>query len=121
MHVCCLGVGSPTVVLDSGLSDSWLSWHRVQPDVAQFTRVCSYDRAGLGWSDPSPRSRTSKVFAEELHTLLQHANIAPPYILVGHSMGGYDVRVFTKAYPREVVGWFWLMRLIPIYLSDCRN
>jgi pimeloyl-ACP methyl ester carboxylesterase len=104
MHIYCIGNGEPTVILDSGLSDSWLSWHSVQPEVSQFTQVCSYDRAGLGWSDSSPRTRTSKVFAEELHTLLQHAEISPPYVLVGHSMGGYDVRMFASLYRQEVVG-----------------
>ena len=104
MHIYCVGRGTPTVILDSGLSDSWLSWHKVQPLVAEFTRVCSYDRAGLGWSDSSPKPRTSKVFVQELHTLLQNAKVAPPYVLVGHSMGGYDVRLFTSLYPSEVAG-----------------
>jgi hypothetical protein len=63
MHIDCIGKGSPTAVLDSGLSDSSLSWYKVQPEVAQFTRVCSYDRAGLGWSQPSPNPRNSGVFA----------------------------------------------------------
>ena len=104
MHIDCVGEGTPTVILDSGLSDSWLSWHKVQPTVSGFTRVCSYDRAGLGWSDSSPKARTSKVFAQELHTLLQNAKVAPPYVLVGHSMGGYDVRVFASLYRPEVAG-----------------
>ncbi len=74
----------------------------VGPHVAQVTRVCSYDRAGLGYSDSSPRPRTSKVMAEELHTLLQNAGITGPVILVGHSMGGYDVRLFASLYRNEV-------------------
>ena len=69
MHINCTGQGSPIVILDSGLGDSYISWHKVQPQIAQFTRVCSYDRAGLGYSDSSPRPRTSKVMAEELHAL----------------------------------------------------
>jgi pimeloyl-ACP methyl ester carboxylesterase len=104
MHLDCVGEGSPTVVLDSGLSDSSLSWYKVQPEVAQFTRVCSYDRAGLGWSEPSPYPRNSGVFAEELHTLLHNAKIDGPFVLVGHSMGGYDVRIFASRFPSEVVG-----------------
>lgn len=60
MHLYCTGQGSPTVILDSGIGDSWLSWYKVQPQVGQFTRVCSYDRAGMGWSDPSPKARTSR-------------------------------------------------------------
>lgn len=104
MHVACTGQGSPAVILDSGLGDSYISWNKVQPQIAQFARVCSYDRAGLGYSDSSPHPRTSKHFAEELHTLLHNADIAPPYILVGHSMGGYDVRLYASLYRSEVAG-----------------
>jgi pimeloyl-ACP methyl ester carboxylesterase len=96
--------GRPTVILESGLGDSYISWRKVQPEIAKFARVCSYDRAGLGFSDSSSRPRTSRVIAEELHGLLQAAAIAPPYILVGHSMGGYDVRLYASLYPKEVVG-----------------
>jgi pimeloyl-ACP methyl ester carboxylesterase len=104
LHIYCTGQGSPTVILDSGLGDSYLSWRKVQPEIAKFTRVCSYDRAGLGYSDTSPRARTSQVFAEELGLLLRSANVAPPYILVGHSMAGFDVRLFTSLFRNEVVG-----------------
>jgi pimeloyl-ACP methyl ester carboxylesterase len=104
MHINCAGQGTPVVILDSGLGDSYISWHKVQAPIAQFTRVCSYDRAGLGYSDPSPRARTSKVMAEELHTLLHNAAIPPPYILVGHSIGGYNVRLFASLYRSQVAG-----------------
>jgi pimeloyl-ACP methyl ester carboxylesterase len=108
MHIDCVGdstvKGSPTVILDSGLGDSYLSWRKVQPQIAKFARVCSYDRAGIGYSDGSPRPRTSQIIAEELHALLQAAGIAPPYVLVGHSMGGYDVRLFASLYRSEVRG-----------------
>jgi len=104
MHIDCTGEGSPTVILDSGLGDSYLSWRKVQPEIAKFTRVCSYDRAGLGYSDPSSEPRTSKVIAEELHALLLAASVSPPYVIVGHSMGGYDVRVYTSLYRNDVVG-----------------
>jgi len=104
MHIDCTGQGTPTVVLDSGLGDSFVSWQKVQPEIAKFTQVCSYDRAGIGYSDPSPRARTSHVIAEELNSLLHAAGISPPYILVGHSMGGYDVRVFAGLYRNEVAG-----------------
>jgi len=104
MHIDCTGEGSPTVILDSGLGDSYVSWRKVQPQIAKFVRVCSYDRAGLGYSEISPRPRTSKVIAEELHSLLQAAHIPPPYVLVGHSMAGYDVRLYTSLYRNEVAG-----------------
>ncbi len=104
MHIYCTGEGSPTVILESGLGDSYLSWRKVQPQIAKFTRVCSYDRAGLGYSESSSQPRTSKVIAGELHTLLKAAGIAPPYVLVGHSMGGYNVRLYASLYRSEVVG-----------------
>ncbi len=104
MHIDCAGDAGPSVVLDSGLGDSYISWRKVQPEIAKFARVCSYDRAGLGYSEPSSQPRTSKVIAEELHGLLRAAGIAPPYILVGHSMGGYDVRLYASLYPKEVAG-----------------
>ena len=104
MYIYCVGQGTPAVILDSGLGDSHISWRKVQPQIGQFTQVCSYDRAGLGYSDSSPRPRTSKVIAEELHTFLHNAGISPPYILVGHSMGGFDVRMFASLYRSEVAG-----------------
>lgn len=104
MHIDCSGEGSPAVILDSGMGDGFTSWRKVQPKIAQFTRVCSYDRAGKGYSEPSPQVRTAKVFAEELHALLQNAGIAAPYILVGHSMAGFDIRLFAKMYRNEVEG-----------------
>jgi len=104
MHIDCVGDGNPTVILDSGLGDSYISWRKVQPQIGRFTRVCSYDRAGMGYSDPGSDPRTSKVIAGELHALLQAAHIMPPYVLVGHSMGGYNVRVFTSLYHNEVAG-----------------
>ncbi len=104
MHIDCSGQGSPAVILDSGLGDSYITWEKVQPKIAEFTRVCSYDRAGLGYSDSSPRPRTSQDMAEELRTLLHNADIAPPYLLVGHSMAGYNVRLYQSLYPNEVIG-----------------
>jgi pimeloyl-ACP methyl ester carboxylesterase len=104
MHIYCTGEGTPAVILDSGLGDSFVSWRKVQPQIAKFTRVCSYDRAGIGYSDSSPRARTSEEIAQELSWLLQSAAVSPPYILVGHSMGGFDVRVFTNMHRGEVAG-----------------
>jgi pimeloyl-ACP methyl ester carboxylesterase len=104
MHLYRLGEGSPTVILESGLNDSWLYWYRVQPAVANFTRVCSYDRAGVGWSDTQPEPPHSRNIALHLHSLLTNAGVKPPYILVGHSIGGIHVRVYQNMYPSDVVG-----------------
>jgi pimeloyl-ACP methyl ester carboxylesterase len=104
MHIDCMGEGTPAVILDSGLGDSFISWRKVQPQIAGVTRVCSYDRAGIGYSSPSSGPRTSDAIAGELHALLRAAGIPGPYVLVGHSMGGYDVRVFASSYRSEVAG-----------------
>ena len=104
MHIHCTGEGSPTVILESGLGDTYVSWRKVQPEIAKFARVCSYDRAGLGYSDPSSQPRTSKAIATQLHALLQAAGIAPPYVLVGHSLGGFNVRLYASLYHSEVAG-----------------
>lgn len=101
MHIDCTGRGLPTVVLVPGLGATWLAWYKVQPLVAQFTRVCSYDPAGYGWSAPSPKPLLFKVMAESLHQLLQNAGIPSPYVLVGHSFGGMVVRLFAARYPDE--------------------
>jgi pimeloyl-ACP methyl ester carboxylesterase len=104
MNLYCTGSGAPTVVLDAGGGGWSLVWRYVQPAVAQTTRVCSYDRAGLGFSDPGPLPRTTDAIADDLHALLHAAGIAPPYVLVGHSMGGFDMRVFADRYRAEVGG-----------------
>ncbi|MBI5965915.1 MAG: alpha/beta hydrolase [Chloroflexi bacterium] len=105
LHINCIGVGSPTVIIEAGLGDWSTSWGgTVQPEVSKTTRVCTYDRAGMGWSDPGPLPRDAAHFAKELHTLLQNANIPGPYIMVGHSLGGATVRVFVHDYASEVAG-----------------
>ena len=104
LHLYCSGSGSPTVILDYGLEGSYLDWRLVQPEVAGFTRVCSYDRGGYGWSDPSPKPRIPSVMAEELHTLLAAAGEEPPYILVGHSYGGFDALMYAHKFPNETAG-----------------
>ena len=104
LHINCIGEGSPTVVMDYGLGGLSLVWSLVQPEVAKFTRVCTYDRAGYAWSASSPKTRTSQQMVKELHTLLNHAQIEGPYVLVGHSLGGLNVRLFASQYPEEVVG-----------------
>jgi pimeloyl-ACP methyl ester carboxylesterase len=96
--------GQPTVVLVGGLGDGIEAWKLVQPAVAQFARVVAYDRAGLGESEPDTAPPTPRRIATQLHTLLQNAGIKPPYVLVGHSIGGPHVRMFTGLYPGEVAG-----------------
>ncbi len=105
LHINCVGTGSPTVVIDAGAGDWSTSWNaHVQPELAKTTRVCTYDRAGLGWSETGPLPRDAAQFAKELHTLLQEANVPGPYVMVGHSLGGLTVRVFVHDYSSEVVG-----------------
>jgi len=104
MNIDCSGHGSPTVILESGSGGPSVDWLTVQPDVSKFARVCSYDRSGYGWSDSGPEPRSSLQIARELEQLLQAAGEKGPYVLVGHSMGGYDVRVYTGEYPNDVVG-----------------
>ncbi len=104
LHINCTGTGSPTVILDAGLGGTSLDWSKVQPGVARFTRVCSYDRAGYGWSDTGPGPRTSQQIVKELHLLLAHAQISGPYLLVGHSVGGLNMRLYAYRYPQEVAG-----------------
>ena len=104
LHINCTGEGGPTVVIESGWGDMSASWGWVQPEVAKTTRVCTYDRAGMGWSEASPQPRTAREFAKELHTLLEKANVPGPYVLVGHSLGGYTMLVYAHDYPEEVSG-----------------
>ena len=105
LHINCTGTGSPAVVIEAGLGDWSTSWAGyVQPEVAKTTRVCTYDRAGLGWSDVSSLPSDAAQFAKELHTLLQNANVPGPYVMVGHSLGGLIVRVFVHDYASEVAG-----------------
>ena len=105
LHINCTGTGSPTVVIDAGLGDWSTTWAGyVQPEVAKTTRVCTYDRAGMGWSEPGPLPRDAAQFATELHTLLQNANIPGPYIMVGHPLGGLVVRVFVHEHASEIAG-----------------
>ena len=104
LNLYCMGSGSPTVVFDSGWGDWAPAWSKVQPAIAKWTRACSYDRAGTGFSDPGPMPRTSVRIAEELRTALDHAGIGGPYILVGSAFGGDNVRTFADLYMDEVAG-----------------
>jgi pimeloyl-ACP methyl ester carboxylesterase len=104
LNLYCVGSGSPAVVFDSGWGDWAPAWSKVQPEIAKFTRSCSYDRAGAGFSDPGPMPRTSVHIAQELRTALHHAGITGPYILVGAAFGGDNVRTFADLYMDEVAG-----------------
>jgi pimeloyl-ACP methyl ester carboxylesterase len=104
LHLNCTGSGSPAVILESGTGDVSVIWALVQPRVAAFTRVCSYDRGGYAWSEPGSRPRTFAQLALELHTALDPLHVGPPYVLVGQSFGGFVVRGFASRYRSEVEG-----------------
>ena len=104
LHVYCLGEGSPTVILEAGSGVLSMSWYPLQEQIAEFTRVCTYDRAGYGWSDPGPTPRTALQVATELDALLINAGIETPIILAGHSMGGMFVRYFAATHYDKVAG-----------------
>ena len=113
LHCRCLGSGSPTVVFEAGIAASSLTWSRIQPRIARISRACSYDRAGLAWSERSRRERSMPQLVGELHQLLEQGRIPPPYVLVGHSFGGIVIRAFARAYPQEVVGLVFVDPLHP--------
>jgi pimeloyl-ACP methyl ester carboxylesterase len=107
LHLNCTGEArdsQPTVILEAGVGDFSVEWSLVQPDVSKFARVCSYDRAGDGWSDLGPHPRTLRQIVYELHTLLDKGGVKPPLVLVGHSYGGWLVRLYGSTYPAEVAG-----------------
>ena len=107
LHLNCTGearASQPTVILESGLGDFSVEWSLVQPSVAKFARVCSYDRAGDGWSELGPHPRTLRQIVYELRTLLDKAGIKPPFVFVGHSYGGWLTRLYAYTYPAEVAG-----------------
>jgi pimeloyl-ACP methyl ester carboxylesterase len=107
LHLNCAGevrASQPTVILEAGVGDFSVEWSLVQPGVAQFARVCSYDRAGDGWSDLGPHPRTLRQVVYELHTLIEKGGVKPPLVLVGHSYGGWLVRLYASTYPAEVAG-----------------
>jgi pimeloyl-ACP methyl ester carboxylesterase len=104
LHINCLGKGSPTIIMDVGLGDDSSDWQSLFEQSSKITHTCIYDRAGYGWSDYGPRPRTSRRIASELMILLQQAQIQPPYILVGHSFAGFNLRLFASFFPKTVEG-----------------
>jgi pimeloyl-ACP methyl ester carboxylesterase len=104
LNIYCAGEGSPTAVFESGANLPGYSWRLVEDRVSAFTRACWYDRSGYGWSDPARAPRSSADIADDLHKLLHAASVAPPYVLVGHSFGGFMIRVFASRYRAETAG-----------------
>ena len=104
MHLYCTGTGEPTVLLEAGQGGDWTTWGTVQPGLEKITRTCSYDRAGLGWSDSRPGARDSKAIAEQLHQLLDAAGLRGQLLIVARSAGGLHARAFLDRYPQDVVG-----------------
>jgi len=104
LHIYCQGNGSPTVIVDTGLGEISLEWIRIQQNLANYSKICLYDRAGYGWSETGPLPRTSSYIADELYRLLKRADIEGPYVLVGHSFGGYNMQVFASRYQDVTAG-----------------
>ena len=113
LHYRCDGAGTPAVILEAGIAASSITWSRVQPVVARETRVCSYDRAGLSWSEPASNARSTAALVSELRALVAGADIAPPYVLVAHSFGALIIRAFARAHPSEVAGLVFVDPLHP--------
>lgn len=112
LHLYCTGMGRPTVVLEAGATGFAQSWAWIQHDVSASTRTCSYDRAGLGWSENGTARHDGRSIARNLNALLARAGEPRPYVLVGHSMGGAFVRIFADTYPEQVAG---LVLLDPVH------
>lgn len=119
LHFFCLGEGSPIAILDAGWGGWSTSWRAIQPKLAERTKVCALDRAGYGFSDPGPLPRDAAAVADDLQAGLAAAGLAPPYLLVGHSQGGFEMRLFAYRHPDETAG---LLLLDPpteqLYLRD---
>jgi pimeloyl-ACP methyl ester carboxylesterase len=113
LHLLEEGHGSPTIVLESGLMSTVLSWTETQRELSQSYRVVTYDRAGLGWSDAGPMPRSAERVVDELHSLLERAAISPPYVLVGHSFGGLTIPLFAARFPEETAGMVLVDPVVP--------
>ena len=118
LHLNCTGTGSPTVVLEHGLGATSAGWARITTELSQTTRVCTYDRAGQGWSDDVDNPQDGLAIAADLHTLLARADESGPYVLVGHSAGGPYVMTYAAQYPDEVAGMVLLDSMSPYEFTD---
>ena len=113
LHIYEAGREGPTILLESGLMSTILSWTELQRELSKSFRVVSYDRAGLGWSERGPMPRTAERIVDELHLALDKAGIGPPYILLGHSFGGLTMQLFAARYPKEVTGMVLIDAVVP--------
>jgi pimeloyl-ACP methyl ester carboxylesterase len=113
MNMVCMGHGTPTVVFESGAGEHILTWQKIQTGVSDISHVCFYDRAGFGFSDPSPKPVTAMAVADDLHALLQHAGIKGPVVLAGHSLGGLYATLYADRFPDEVAGLLLIDPTIP--------
>ena len=118
MHLYCTGSAAPMVVVEEGLGDDFISGQRVQPEVAKLTRICTYDRAGLGWSADRPDPHDAKHFAQQLHALLHAAGEDGPIVLVGASAGGFYARQFVSDFPQQVAGMVFSDSSVPDQVRD---
>ena len=116
-HLNCQGSGGPTVLIDAGNGSFSLEWTPSQQELSQTTRVCTFDRPGYGWSESSPDPRDGTQVVTELHELLFTAGEAPPYVLVGHSLGGVHMRLYAAHYPQEVAGLILVDTAYPLTVS----
>tara|TARA_B100001996_G_scaffold37239_1_gene27508 strand:- start:957 stop:1859 length:903 start_codon:yes stop_codon:yes gene_type:complete len=104
MYVDCLGENKPTIIVDVGIAASSASWYKIAKELSKNTRICLYDRAGYGWSDSGRGERTTATIVHELKLLVKRAEIPGPYIIVGHSFGGFTARYFAAKFPEDVAG-----------------
>lgn len=117
MRIDCTGAGSPTLVLDAGLGNDGLIWGKVQPELSRTTRVCSYDRAGFGWSEATPGPQDADHIAEQLHGLLDQAGIDGPIVLMGHSIAGIYIRAYASHFPQHVAGLIFVDGSTPLQME----
>jgi len=118
MHIYCTGSGSPTVILEAGAYIYSTEWYWVQRQISATNRVCSYDRAGYGWSEPVAGARDGLQLVHELHSLLNAAKVPGPYVMAGHSLGGVTAPIYASEYPSDVLGIVLVDSAIPLTSMD---